>query len=367
MSAGTKRVLIAGATGLVGDAAVRAFVDSGWDVIAVSRRPLDEDLEGRVRHVCVDLTDRDACRVAFGELHGVTHVVYAALYEKPGLIAGWREQDQMDTNLAMLANLFDPLSSANPIAHMTLLQGTKAYGAHTGPRVLLPAREDMPRDPHENFYWLHEDYIREKAGHDGFSWTIFRPQIVMGAVWGAAMNPLIPIQAYAAIRRELGQGFAFPGGVPMVSEMADPRLLGAAFVWAADAPEAAFETFNITNGDVFSWATMWPVLAEVYGMETGPDEACRLAEFLPAHREVWDRIVARHGLRPIALERLLGQSHHYVDRLLRAGNETVTLPVLVSTIKLRQAGFGACYDSRDTLRHWTRELARRKVMPPLPA
>ena len=35
----------------------------------------------------------------------VTHVVYAAVYEKPGLIAGWRDQEQMDTNLAMLRNL----------------------------------------------------------------------------------------------------------------------------------------------------------------------------------------------------------------------------------------------------------------------
>lgn len=39
----------------------------------------------------------------------VIHVVYAALYEKPGLIEGWLERDQIETTLAMRRNLFDPL------------------------------------------------------------------------------------------------------------------------------------------------------------------------------------------------------------------------------------------------------------------
>ena len=32
-------VLVAGASGLVGEAALEAFARKGWDVIAVSRRP----------------------------------------------------------------------------------------------------------------------------------------------------------------------------------------------------------------------------------------------------------------------------------------------------------------------------------------
>src|SRR5690349_6813026 len=121
-------VLVAGATGLVGEAAVEAFAAAGWDVIAVSRRTPEP--VGKLRHLAVDLTDEAACREAFGGLSEVSHVVYAALYEKPGLIAGWREADQMATNLAMLKNLMAPLSAAaEKLEHVTLLQGTKAYGA----------------------------------------------------------------------------------------------------------------------------------------------------------------------------------------------------------------------------------------------
>jgi nucleoside-diphosphate-sugar epimerase len=358
-------VLVAGASGLVGEAAVTRFAEAGWDVIAVSRRE-PEPVKGRVRHLSVDLTDADASRAAFARLRGVSHVVYAALFEKPGLIAGWREADQMETNLAMLRNLMEPLAGAgSALRHVTLLQGTKAYGAHIHP-VPIPAREKAPRDDHENFYWLQEDYLRDKAQEKGFKWTILRPQIIVGAAWGAAMNPLLAIAVYAAIRRELGLPFTYPGGAPQVMELVDPRLLGDAFLWAAEAKAAANETFNITNGDVYAWSEVWPALARAFAMEQGPDETLRIAPYLLEHADVWNRVVAREDLREIPLERLLGESHHYIEALLRPGVTEVSLPILVSTIKLRQAGFGGCYDSEDTLRHWLGVLAERKLIPQLP-
>lgn len=359
-------VLIAGATGVVGEAAVARFAGlEGWDVIAVSRRTPEPVARGGFRHLAVDLTDAAACRAAFGGLSKVTHVVYAALYEKPGLIAGWREADQMQTNLAMLRNLMEPLAAAAPgLRHVTLLQGTKAYGAHVRPNIPIPARERAPRDDHANFYWLQEDDLKARAADRGFAWTIFRPQIIVGAAWGAAMNPLLALGAYAAIRRELGLPFSYPGGACHVMEMVDPRLLGEAFEWAAEAPAAKNETFNITNGDVYAWPEVWPALAEAFGMAQGPDETMRLAEYLPAHAEVWDRLVARHGLRPLGLKAFLGESHHYADVLLRPGVEAIALPILVSTVKLRQAGFAPCYDTEDTLRHWLGVMVERRLIPP---
>jgi len=360
-----RTILIAGATGLVGETALHRFAAlRGWEAIAVSRRAPEPAPGGRFRHVAVDLTDAEACRAAFGGLSEVTHVVYAALFEKPGLIAGWREADQMQTNLAMLRNLMEPLTRASSgLKHVTLLQGTKAYGAHVKPNVPIPARERAPRDPHENFYWLQEDYLRETARARGFGWTIFRPQIVVGAAWGAAMNPLLAFGAYAAIRREEGRPFSYPGGVAQVMELVDPRLLARAFEWAAVEPGAAGEIFNITNGDVFAWREVWPAMAAAYGMEQGPDEPLRLAEYLPARAEIWDRIVQREGLRPLSLERFLGESHHYADALLRMGVEAISQPILVSTIKLRQAGFADCFDSEDTLRHWIEVMVDRKLIP----
>lgn len=359
-------VLVAGATGLVGEAAVAAFAAAGWQVLAMSRRTPDPIPPGDVRHIAVDLTDADACRAAFEGLKDVTHLVYAALYEKPGLIAGWREADQMETNLSMLRNLMEPLTAAaSGLRHVTLLQGTKAYGAHVRPKIPIPARERAPRDDHANFYWLQEDYLKAQAKARGFAWTIFRPQIIVGAAWGAAMNPLLAIGVYAALQRKRGRPFAYPGGAPHVMELVDPRLLGEAFAWAAEAPAAANETFNITNGDVFAWPEVWPALADALGMETGPDAPMRLAPLLSDSADDWADIVAKHGLRQIPFLALLGESHHYADALLRPGVEAIALPILVSTIKLRQAGFGACYDSEDTLRHWLQVMVERRILPGL--
>ena len=151
----TNTVLIVGASGVIGAAAAEHFASlPGWRVLGVSRRAPDPS-PPNYRHMALDLTDAAACRAAADGFGNVTHVVYAALFEKPGLIPGWYEQDQMQTNLAMMRNLMDPLlAAAKSVRHVSVLQGTKAYGAHVHP-LAVPAREDAPRDAHENFYWLH--------------------------------------------------------------------------------------------------------------------------------------------------------------------------------------------------------------------
>src|SRR5581483_1464064 len=109
MAGKDKTVLIAGASGVIGAAAVEHFASSpGWRVIGLSRRAPDPAPAG-YEHLALDLMDPAACRAAAGRFAGVTHVVYAALYEKPGLMPGWLEADQMQTNLAMMRNLMDPL------------------------------------------------------------------------------------------------------------------------------------------------------------------------------------------------------------------------------------------------------------------
>ena len=65
-----------------------------------------------MRFLPLDLTDAAACEQLATSLPGVTHLVYAALYERPGLVAGWQEREQIETNDRMLRNLLDPLEHA---------------------------------------------------------------------------------------------------------------------------------------------------------------------------------------------------------------------------------------------------------------
>ena len=357
--------LIVGATGVIGEATLaRLATAPDWDVIALSRRQPEAIAGGNFQHYPLDLHDAVACRTLCQKLTKVTHVIYAAVSEQPGLVAGWRDRQQMQINLDMLTHLLEPLAEVAPdLQHVTLLQGAKAYGAHAGHRAPLPARENAPRVQHENFYWLQEDYLRDLAQKVGFSWTIFRPQVVVGSTWGAAMNPMLAFAAYAAIRREEGKPFSYPGGEVQIGEIVDADLLAEVFEWAAISPAARAQTFNITNGDVCAWREVWPVLATALGVELGADEPMSLAEYLAARTEIWDAIVQRHGLRPLKLMSFLGESHHYVDILLRKDTKAIQRPMLLSTIKLRKAGFAGCRDSEEVLRRLVEEMRARRLIP----
>lgn len=366
-----RTVLVVGASGLIGAATVDAFLDAGWDVIAVSRRKPEVFSARAFVHLPVDLQDEVACEKAFGDLRTVTHVVYTAVYEMPGLIPGWSDPIQMETNRRMLCNVLDPLLKVARLAHVTLLQGTKAYGMQ--PRKMgegiklnpmrIPARERQPRIPHANFYWLQEDYLREQCERSGFAWTIFRPTIVIGPNVGVAMNTIPVIGVYAALCREEDVPFAYPGHMAFVREAVDVRLIGRAAVWAAQAPAARNEHFNLTNGEVFAWKDLWPSLAEHLGVELGPDRPTKLAEYLPSRAHVWNRIVEKHGLRRLSIEAILGESHHSADLRFGYGLEELPPPVFVSTVKIKQAGFTDTYDTELAVKHWLTVLMQRKIIP----
>jgi nucleoside-diphosphate-sugar epimerase len=127
------------------------------------------------------------------------------------------------------------------------------------------------------------------------------------------LNVLPAIGVYAAIQREKGEPFGFPGGPSFVWDAADADLVADVMVWAADSPRAADEAFNITNGDVFEWRNVWPALGKTLGVETGPDTPMSLAGYLAAHSDVWDRIVAKYGLRPLSLHQLVGHGDQHAD------------------------------------------------------
>ncbi|MEO8694954.1 MAG: NAD-dependent epimerase/dehydratase family protein [Acidimicrobiales bacterium] len=364
MAVPRKTMLVVGGSGVVGRAAIEKFGGlDGWNVIAISRRPPHGIDGATVRSL--DLLDAEECAAATSDMGAVTHMIYAALSEAPGIVSGWRDQQQMQRNLTMLRNIFDPLCRGGTLEHVSLLQGTKAYGVHleTTP---IPARERWPRHPHENFYFLQEDHLRDAQRDAGFSFTIWRPQVVYGESFGSPMNLIPAIGTYAAILRERGEPLSFPGGATGLTEAVDADLLAAAFEWAIDNPAARNETFNITNGDVFSWRDSWPAIADALGMEVGPDRRLSLAAEMPRRADEWAAIVDRYGLRaPRALDAFVGDSFVYADMLFHYGSDVVRPPALVSTIKLRHAGFDGCIDTEDMFHKWFDRFRERRLLPPL--
>src|SRR5579862_5054349 len=244
-----KTVLIAGATGLVGYAALKHFTQHPNNtVIAISRRPPRETFGAR--HIPLDLTDAARTRAMIRGLSSVTHLVYAALFELPSLVEGWSDDAQIRTNDQMLRNLLEPLLEASPhLRHVTLLQGTKAYGVHIRP-FAVPAREGRSEyREHPNFYWVQEDYLESRQSGSSWHWTILRPVLIVGEAIGGAMNLIPALGAHAALMRLKGDVLPFPGGGARVSQAVDADLLARAIDWSGEAHRARDETFNVTNGD----------------------------------------------------------------------------------------------------------------------
>ncbi len=364
-----RKVLVAGASGLVGQAAMRHFAAlPGWDVVGVSRRPPQH--QDPSQWLSLDLSDESACRAALSRLTDVTHVVYAAVHELPGLSPGWVDDAAMRRNAAMLRHVIEPLLDNAGVRHVSLLQGTKAYGLHHPSvgfgGVRNPLRERHPRVEHPNFYFLQEDYLRAAQAGKSWAFTVFRPTVVYGDAIGTNMNLIPVIGAWAALLRDEGRPLDFPGQAisSQLKEAVDADLVAAALAWAAESPSAAGGTFNLTNGDAFLWQQVWPAIAESFGMAVGDHRPTVLLDELPARQAQWSALVERHRLRsPANIVDFVGRnSLVYADQLL-SGRDAAAGPVLNSTIAVRHAGFGDCMDTEDMFRKWFRRLQQEGLLP----
>ena len=360
----SKRVLIAGATGLVGYAALKHLgSQKDCEVIAVSRHQPDETFGARWHPL--DLTDAAACGRIASELGGVTHLVYAALYERPGLVAGWQEEEQIRTNDLMLRNLLGPLERSPSLRHVALLQGTKAYGVHVRP-LAVPARENRS-EMHEqaNFYWNQERYLREAQTGKAWNWSILRPVLIVGDSVGSAMNVIPALGVYAAMMRRAGKTrLDYPGGVGRVAQAVDTDLLARAIAWSGEAATARNEIFNVTNGDVFVWPNVWPAIADALGFAAGEHVPQSLDREIRPQEAAWAEIRAAHGLRSGTLKEFVGLSFEYADYTMGYGRERPGPPAIVSTIKLMQAGFGEVMDTEAMFRKAFAEMQAKRLLPP---
>lgn len=354
-----KKIMIVGALGAVGRSALEHFESlPEWEIVGVSRRT--PDFETRAEWVSVDLRDNADCATKFSQIAGVTHIAYAAVYEKADVTRGWAEKDHVEINLQMLQNVVVNIERpGHDLQHITILQGTKAYGAHLGP-FRMPARESDPRYMPPNFYYDQMDWLAEQQIGKDWRWTILRPQIVCGLALGSPLNVVSAIGVYAAISKELNMPLRFPGGLEKIGEATDARLIARGLEWAATSPAAANESFNITNGDVYIWQNLWPSIAELFQMPSAPANPFSLARIMPQNESVWDKIVEKHDILPHAYQNVV-PSWQFADYLLGYGQRPNAHHV--STIKIRKAGFHDCVDTEEMFIDLLTQLQRRRILP----
>lgn len=324
-----RKALVAGSLGIVGrNVAGHLQRAGGWDVVGIARSEPREPVPWRMAKV--DLADTAACRRLIAAEQGITHLFYAARAPRPD------GADEALLNVGMLRNLMQPLDEhATGFEHVCMVHGTKWYGSHLGP-FRTPAREDDPRHLPPNFYFDQADYVEglQKDGR-GWTWSGVRPGVVCGFSLGYPHNLIAVLAVYAAILKHLRLPLRFPGTracFEAVSQVTDVELLAEAMVWTATDPACANQHVNIVNGDQFRWCHLWERLARHFGMENGGVQTLSLSTLMADKGSVWQEIVRRHNLRPLALEEIVNWG--YADMTFRQDWDHVS-----STLKARRLGF----------------------------
>jgi nucleoside-diphosphate-sugar epimerase len=275
------------------------------------------------------------------------------------------EAENIDVNGRMLGNLLEAVAPERSVRHVALVTGLKHYlgpfEAYAKAQPDTPFSEEQARLPYENFYYEQEDILFAAAERAGFTWSVHRPHTLIGWALGNAMNMGVTLAVYAAICRETGRGFHFPGSREQweaVTDVTDAGLLADHLVWASTTPAAANEALNIVNGDVFRWRRMWPRLAVALDVEPVPfDGTVTPLELQMADAaEIWPQIVRRHGLRDLDVESLASWWHTDAD----LGR---TIETFTDMGRSRRLGFVGVRDSESSFTDLFGRLQAERIVP----
>lgn len=345
------KALVAGGLGVIG----RNLVDyldqrPDWEVIGLSRRSPPADANGT--YLSVDLLNAEDTQARLGALTDITHVFHAAYQEHA------TPQALTDANLGMLRNLVNTVSTASPkLQRVVLYQGAKYYGAHLG-AFETPAREDDPRHMPPNFYYDMQDWLLGETRQRHWDAVVLRPDVVCGYAVGNPMNLAMVIAVYASISKALGLPLRFPGTARCYNQLAqvtDAGQLARGSAWAAiQAPGG--EAYNLTNGDLFRWQQLWKAIADYFDMPIAPPQTLPLTTYMADKGPLWQALVARHGLQPVAYEQLAAWG--FGDFIFRCDWDVIS-----STTKIRRAGFHDCMDSTAMFLRLFDQFRARKLIP----
>ncbi|MEK8226950.1 NAD-dependent epimerase/dehydratase family protein [Oerskovia sp. M15] len=346
-----RTALVVGARGVIGGNLIEHLESvGGWDVVGLSRRGGQD--RGVVRHVAVDLLDREQTSRSLAGLDDVTHVFYAAYQDRPRGPSSsrptWRCSPTSSTRSSPSRRGWSTSASC---------RGTRS--------TALTSDRSRPRprgrsSAHAAGVQRRPAAVPRGAAGRGVLVLVGPPPLGRGGVGlGNPMNLAMVIAVYASISRELGVPFRFPGkpgAYTSLIEMTDADLLAKAAVFAATSPNGRNRAFNITNGDMFRWSSMWPKIAAFFDLEVAPPLPMSLTEVMADKAELWDRMISRHDLVPTSYSDV--SSWEFGDFVFGWDYD-----VIADTSRSRRAGFHEYVETEEMFLRIFQDLRDQRLIP----
>ncbi|KAF3972405.1 hypothetical protein CMV_004077 [Castanea mollissima] len=368
----TPVALVVGVTGMVGLSLAEALksptaLGGPWKVYGSARRPKPTWFPSSIpdHYITFDALNFDDTLKHLAPIaHEITHVFWVAIQVREN------EESNVAANSTMLENVIKALKSATPsrLCHITLQTGTKHYMGPIFDPVLgtqlvhhePPFHEGMPRLPYPNFYYALEDLLASYS--PSLTYSVHRSSIIVGASTRSFYNALLTLCVYATICKYQGLPFRYPGTKytwENFCDMSDARVLAEQQIWAAVTDRAKNQAFNCTNGDVYTWKSLWKVCCEVFDIEFVPfdeNEKFDWVGMMKKKGRVWDEIVEKYGLYKTNMEEIVCPEAF-------AAAMHFGFPHVCSMNKSREFGFFGYANTLKSIGMWVGRLRDMKIIP----
>ena len=311
-STGRPTALVVGVTGIAGRALASRLVDHGWGVLGLSRRAAS-DLPG-VEPLQADLTDAAALRGR--PCRAPPDARLRHRMGPPGDRGREHPRQRRHGPRRARGRPSRRVGASRRAADRAQALPRPVRGLRPGRRAghAVPRGRGPPR-PTPNFYYAQEDELFAAAARDGFTWSVHRAHTIIGYALGNAMNMGQTLAAQAAICREQGRPFVFPGSQTQwngVTDMTDAGLLAEQLHWAADRPRppptrrSTSPTATSSGGAGCGRGSPRASASAPRGTTPQPRP---LEEQMAAAAPVWAALAAREGLREHDLDRVASWWH----------------------------------------------------------